>query len=343
VGPVAAPVAGTTAPIGPAGSTGLTGPPAPARATGCFADPEACGYPGPNNTGVANCSELKPSGPQTITRPETIENEDIIGHVVVAASNVTLNHDCIEVNGSESLGSQAVALREGANNFTISDSTVRGLNETTESVSEGLANNYSDPGATARDVKLEQIGTPLHQLWTLTESYAIANGMQLKEESGEEHAEDWWFSNNSITAEHDTLLNPSKQTAVIFAESGGGTCSNHERVTNSLLAGGGFIFYFCAHSRGAGSSGIEINDNRFARMVCAKSQISNYQGRGGFGCSPEQRGYFWYGEGGGGYFPRGGFFGLVDEGEGIYERGRGWEGNYWNDNLEAVRESATGK
>jgi hypothetical protein len=60
----------------------------------------------------------------------------------------------------------------------------------------------------------------------------------------------------------------------------------------------------------------------------------NYQGQGGFGCALEESGYFSSGVGTGGYFPRGGFFGVVKESEGLFNREVGWEGNFWDDTLE---------
>ncbi len=306
----------------------------------CFANPEACGYPGPNNTGVANCAELpKSSGSKTITKSETIENTNITGSVTVTASGVTLNHDCVIFNGGEAEGSAAVVLESAASNFTISNTTVRAENTTSASFEEAIRNNHSNAGAVASKDRFEDCAECIHQLWTLNESYVLANGREKADEDGTAHTEDWWFSNNAIVANDDTLLNPSKQTAVIFAESGGSACSNHEKITNSLLAGGGFVFYFCAHSTGAGSSSIEIKNNRFARQICTKKEIENYERRGGFGCQPEG-GYFEDGEGSGGYFPRGGFFGLVSEGEGLYNQEVGWEGNFWDDDLEAQGEEA---
>jgi hypothetical protein len=299
----------------------------------CFAAPEHCGYPGPNDAGVANCAALTPAGGRTITHAETVEGLDFGGEVVVDASGVKLNHDCIEVGGGEEAESAAVILDSGASDFTISNSTIRGKNTTTESIEEALRNNYSDAGATATGDRIENCSECLHQPWTLDDSYVDADGEQHADESGRAHAEDWWFDSGTISADHDTLLNPSKQTAVIFAESGGGTCENHETVTDSLLAGGGYMFYLCTHSTSAGSSSIDIKGNRFARIVCTKRKIANYEGRGGSGCSPEGS-YFSYGEGAGGYFPQGGFFGLVYEGEGVYNGGAGWEGNYWDNDLQ---------
>ena len=134
--------------------------------------------------------------------------------------------------------------------------------------------------------RLEDCAECIHQRWTVKESYVLANGRERADENGSGTPRTGG-TNDTVTATDDTLLNPSKQTAVIFAESGGGACENHEQVTSSLLAGGGFVFYFCAHSTGAGSSSIEIKDDRFARQQCTKKEIEDYETRGGFGCAPE--------------------------------------------------------
>jgi hypothetical protein len=330
VSPAPATSPSISAPTGPTGVTGSTGSTGSTGTTGgtpknCFPNPEGCGYPGPNDAGVANCSELETSGSKTVTRAETIENLDITGVVSIDASGVTMNHDCVQVNGREAGGSAAVILENGATNFTISNSTVRGNNTTSESIEEALRNNYSNSEASANNVKLENCAECLHQPWVLTNSYVISNGREKADENGAAHAEDWWFDNNSIIAEHDTLLNPSKQTAVIFAESTGGLCA--EKVTNSLLAGGGHTLEICDVE-----SGVEIKNDRFARKICTKAQILDVQGRGGYECSgapSENVNYFDAGEGTGAYYPRGGFFGVVAGGKNVH-----WEGNYWDDNLE---------
>ena len=310
----------------------------------CFSNPEGCGYPGPKDTGVENCSELpKSSGTKTITKAETIENTNITGYIVIDASGVTLNHDCVVFNGGEREGSAAVVLEPPATNFTISNTIVRGENTTTKSMEEAIRNNYSVAGAVAIKDRFEDCAECVHQAWTLNESYVIANGREAADEAGMAHTEVWWFSNNTISANDDTLLNPSKQTAVIFGESGGGSCVNHEKLTNSLLAGGGFMLYFCQQSSGNAGSSIEIKNNRFARRTCTTNEILDVQGRGGYECAGkpnEAENYFAAGAGTGSYFPRGGFFGVLKESEGLYNRGAGWVGNFWDDNLEEQPEQA---
>jgi hypothetical protein len=269
-----------------------------------------------------------------------VEDTDITGDVVVEASGVTLRDDCVVLDGEEREGSAAVVLEPAASDFHIVGSTVRGANATSESIEEAIRNNYSDPGAVASRDRLEDCAECIHQAWTVSESYVLADGRRQATEAGSAHSEDWWFSNNTIVADDDTLLNPSKQTAVIFGESGGGACVDHETIKDSLLAGGGFMLYFCQQSSGNGGSSIDIEGDRFVRRVCAAGEKPDWEGRGGFGCEPEGGGYFAYGRGSGGYFPRGGFFGALDEGEGIFDRGAGWRGNFWDDNLESQPEQA---
>jgi hypothetical protein len=291
-----------------------------ATQTGCYATPEACGYPGIKDAGVANCAALpKSSGTKTITRTETIEDTDISGYVVIDAGGVTLNHDCIVFNGGEAEGSAAVVLESAASDFTISNTTVRAENTMSDSFEEAIRNDHSDAGAVARKDRLEDCAECIHQPWTLTESYVIANG---RAAASGVHTEDWWFDNNTITANDDTLLNPQEQTAIVFAEASG-ACANHETVTNSLLAGGGYPFYFCTHSTSVGSSTIDIANNRFARCVTAEEYVAV---TGGYKCTGGSDAH--------GYWPRGGYFGVV----GTHYAGSGqvWEKNIWDNNLETV-------
>jgi hypothetical protein len=290
------------------------------KPTSCFADPERCGYPGPRDTGVEHCSELPDSsGTKTITSADTIENTDITGYVVIAAAGVTLNHDCVIFDGGEAEGSAAVVLEGAASNFTISNTTVRAQNTTSDSFEEAIRNNHSDAGAVASRDRLEDCAECIHQSWTLSESYVLANG---RAAAAGAHTEDWWFDNNTIAANDDTLLNPQEQTAIVFAE-GSGACADHETVTNSLLAGGGYLFYFCTHSTSAGSSTIDIRNNRVARCTTGEEYVGD---TGGYRCKGGSDEH--------GYWPRGGYFGAV----GTHYTGSGqvWEQNFWDNDLKTV-------
>ncbi len=214
-----------------------------------------------------------------------------------------------------------MVLESAATDFTISDTTVRAENTTSDSFEEAIQNNHSDIGAVATKDRLEDCAECIHQPWSLSESYVIADG---RAASSTVHTEDWWFENGAIAANDDTLLNPGEQTAIIFAE-GSGACEDHERVTNSLLAGGGYLFYFCAHATSAGSSTFDIENNRVARCTTKAEYVS---ATGGYEC-----------EGGSderGYWPKGGYFGVL--GTRYAGSGQVWKDNVWDNNLQAVRE-----
>jgi hypothetical protein len=101
---------------------------------------------------------------------------------------------------------------------------------------------------------------------------------------------------------HDTMLNNQPQTAVVFFSVNGGR-GQHDSVTNSLLAGGGYLVYG-AHgpTDPRPLDGPRILGNRIAR-------------------SPA-----------GGYFPDGG-----SAGEAIaIDWPTDWVGNYWDDTLGRV-------
>ena len=291
-------------------------------ATGCFADPESCGYPGTADTG-ANCSALTPSGSVTANTPgQRIEGLNITGTLLVNAPKVTIKNVCVTTDGGGRLGSWAVYLANGATETTITEATIRGQNESNHSVDEAISNNYGNAGARATKVQLTNCGECIHQSWTLTKSYVDANGMK----GTSDHFEDWYFNDASVVASEDTMFNPEEQTAVLFGDTGlggGGPCKNHLTVTNSLVGGGGALFYPCGNSSSVGSSTMTITGNRFARCLGAHQYEPE---SGGTLCAG--------GADGNGFFPFGGFFLVAAD---IY-RGPGqvWEDNIWDDDGKPV-------
>ncbi len=302
--------------------------------TNCFANPESCHYPGPNNEGpnkegAAHCSSLPASGEKTITKAgQVVENLNITGKLTIAAAKVTVNNVCVTYNGKAIEGSEAIRIEDGANEATISNSTIRGENESTKSVEIALSNAYGSTGLVATKDYIYNCGECIHYAWTVNESYVLVNGMA----NTNDHYEDWYFNNNTISANDDTMLNSYKQTAVLFGNANngsGGGCTNHMTVTNSLLSGGGAMLYPCGNASSVGSSTMTIKNNRFARMKCAKKEHqipAGQYGEGGWECEKD--------EGTGGFWPRGGFFYTAAY---IFSgAGQSWEGNFWDDNLEPI-------
>jgi hypothetical protein len=156
---------------------------------------------------------------------------------------------------------------------------------------------------------------------TLKDSYGIATILM-----SEDHIENIYFNETNFVAIHDTLLNPVDQTAVIFGNSGGGTdvtnCSNQLTVLESLLAGGGYTIYPCAHAAQAGTSTLRVEGNHFARCVSAEG----YEPNGGtHPCvgGPDSSGYY---KKSGSYGVAWNYFASVST----------WRGNVWDDNLAKV-------
>ncbi len=312
----------------------------------CFENPEtegtarieACGYPGPHNTGMgqggSKCSDLKSSGSITPDENATIENTDIIGTVTIAHSHVTLNNDCVIAGGSGG-GGVAVNLECAAKNFTIENSTVRGEDATSKPIEVAIANDcrYGEEklGVAKGDV-FEGCGECVHGNWEVDESYIMANKEVQNGNPSSIHREDWYINGNpgaengaEAIANDDTMFTPDSQTAIIFGDtnngSGGTPCDNIMTVTNSFVAGSGQMFQTCK-SKEAGTSKFLIKNDRFARCltkpIVAELCTSPYKLAYAPGDSH-------------GYFPLGGRYGVLGT-----EVPVTWEGNYWDDNLEAV-------
>ncbi len=304
-------------------------------ATNCFAKPERCGYPGAHNTGprgegAASCASLAPSGPVTAsTAGQRIENLNVTGAITVAASGVVINNVCVTYDGQAAAGSEAIRVEAGADRLTVANSTIRGEDDATKSVEIALSNAYGSSGLVALKDYIYNCGECIHYAWTVDETYVLANGMK----NTAAHYEAWYFNNNVISADDDTMLNPYKQTAVLFGNASdgrGGGCENHSTVVNSLIAGGGAMIYPCGNASSVGTSTMTIKSNRFARMRCATSEHqipAGQYGEGGWECEKD--------EGFGGFWPRGGFFYKTAD---IFAGpGQRWEGNVWDDNLEPAQ------
>jgi hypothetical protein len=300
-----------------------TPPPSGSR---CFTSPRTCGYPDPaaaNVGGSTVCSSLTPSGPITASsQGQTVKGLNITGGVTVSASNVTLANDCITTNGGGRQGSRVVTIANGAKGTRIEHSTISGSNSSSQSVEEGINNNYSQSGSVADHDYIYNCGECVHGPWTLTNSYVTSNATI----SGE-HYEDIYCSDATFVAEHDVLINPHEQTANLFCDTrggGGGAADNHIALKSSLLAGSGFSLYPNGNSSSVGSSTMTVTGNRFAR--CLSTPVFN-QGTGGTSCGggPDSNGYF----------PKGGYFGIASY---IYCSGANqiWANNVWDDNGASV-------
>lgn len=282
----------------------------------CFSRPSRCGYPDPTNTGVRQKTALEASGPTTVSDAgSTLDELDIKGPVTIDADDVTIENSRITADsGGE--GSYAVILNQGADNFTIRNSEVRGGSRPGDGLESAVWNHYDNPGARA-------VGTYFHECadcWegsgTFDDVYMIVNAAYPGS-----HDEDIYVCGGSVRVDHSTLINRHHQTATVFGDTSG--CGgNHFTVTDSLLAGGGFLLYPQANS--AASTGtMRVVGNRFAR--CRSKPVYDKL-TGGTDCADGPDGH--------GLFPNGGYYGVAA----YAYRGRGqtWRGNVWDDNSHPV-------
>ncbi len=175
---------------------------------------------------------------------------------------------------------------------------------------------------------------------TLENSYVITNGTPCQSgysgstcEGGDDHFEDIYCDTGSETVNHNTLLNPHGQTAVVFCNTNNGgasePCANRLSITNNLMAGGGFVLYSCSDASSPGNSTLTFIGNRIARC----GGIATYQpSTGGSTCgSADQQG-----ADGNGYWPYGGYYGVDDLTYCPGTAGVTWSGNVWDENSQAV-------
>lgn len=349
----------TTATTGTTAAPTTTTP--PLRTTGCFASPVGCGYPdaAAGNVGAGDCSALPAWSPADLPSDSyrrsgneiaitgndvTISGYDIGNYFFyVQGRDFTLDHDCISFNGSNWAGGQDSATSiwgtHSATDLTVANSTIvppgctassapctgSGVNETLVT-SGGAANATIDHDVLAGAVEpINGVGpgSVIHG------SYIVANGIL----SGA-HTEDIYEADTSaVTIDHNTLLNPMDQTAVIFGDSSGdGACDNGFDITDNLMAGGGYILYACAHATTPGSSSLAFTGNDIARCDGVPTYDPSLGGRSCGPASPlsTQGAAFGSGADSHGFWPQGAYFGLTQStwctgGETT------WSGNFYDD------------
>ena len=281
----------------------------------CLPNPSACGYPDATNTGVPAGISLTPSGSKTVsTNGAVLSGLDITGTVTVTADNVTIENSRIAKTSGGS-GSYAVILNNGADNFTIRDSEISGPASNTSGLQSAVWNHYNNPGALATRIYFHRCADCWEGAGTFRDAYMVVDAAY----SGS-HDEDIYVCGTSVDVDHSTLVNTHQQTATVFGDT---ICGGNDfTVTDSLLAGGGYVLYPQANSSSETGSTL-ISGNRIAR--CKTTAVYN-PGSGGTACS-----------GGGdsfGYYPLGGYYGIA-----AYTYSgpdQIWENNVWDDSSQPI-------
>jgi hypothetical protein len=257
------------------------------------------------------------------------------------APDVRIDNVCVHDDGQGNINNPP-AVEFDATGGTIENSTVSGGNATSKSVEIALGENGNTGYTlTANHDYLFNCGECVHNDgWVLKNSYVDVNATPYSGGySGStgvgsaDHHEDVYCDTGSFTANHDTLLNQFDETAEVFCNTNngsGGVCANHIVVTRSLLAGGGFVIYSCPHATAPGSSSLVFSDNNVAR--CGRR--ATYQpSTGGATCGRRNQAS----SGANGYWPRGGYFGVVASTYCPLTTAVTWSGNVWDDNGRNIR------
>ena len=291
----------------------------------CFSSPHDCGYPDATNTGVESGMSLTPTGSITASSEgQTISAKQVTGTVEVTANNVTIENTKIELTGAgceQTLcGNALIRQASGVTGLKLKHVETKAAPGTT--CQNDVANNY---GGTVEieDSYIHACDDPIHSTGTLvlTGSYVVA-----RFEISLSHVEDVYFE-NTVTAKDDTVFNPIGQTADFFGNTNNGVgdepCDNHLTIEGSLLAGGGYSIYPCAHSGSLGSSSWNMKNDHFAR--CLTKEI--YEPDGGEHLCEDGPDSF-------GFYPKSGDYGLFSS----YYKPTEWSNVVWDNNLEAIAE-----
>jgi hypothetical protein len=264
------------------------------------------------------------------TAGRTIANLNIRGTIDIEAPNVTINNVCVADNGRAQAGSTAIQMGNESTNALIENSAIGGADTSSQSIEVAVA-NYGASNAILSHDFLYNCGECVHNgPWTIKDSFVISNGMQ----GTDDHYEDVYCNDTAINMIHDTLLNPEGQTATVFCDTGGGSggaCRNDVSIRDSLLAGGGYMLYVCGNASSAGTSTMNVTNNRFARCT---SKPFNQTNDGGYDCQGSSNESLAAGADAHGYWPYGGHYGVE---AGTYCASGTWSGNTWDDNGGGVR------
>ena len=283
-----------------------------AAVTNCMKSPSACGYPDASNTGVPAGTTLKTVGTQVTKGPgwyfdsrgwvvvngngAVLSGLYIPYGVNIEASNVTLKNDKIVVGGQSAI---AVALRH-TTNATVENCTISGFNSGSERMMTGVKDVFGDAtGTQVLNNNISNYETGVQLGAGLVQGNFIHNPGYITAD----HTNGIMSNGGGtalLTINHNTVFNDRGQTDAVALFEDFGVQTNR-RVTNNLLAGGGYSLYGGQKAGGPASSNIVISGNRF----------------------------------GTGYFAQAGQYGPVTQFDSSGS-GNVWSGNVWDSNGSAV-------
>jgi PKD domain len=273
-----------------------------AQQTNCIKVPSACGYPDATNTGVPAGTALK-SESENITVNKagtTIKDIALDAEISVEANNTTIEDSEITVEGTQtcgkSCGGRGIWIKPGVTGTVIKNVTCHGAAATGVNVTQYcIMSNDSD--TTIEHLHAYYCTECLAGAMDLSESFIDETGATIPEE----HYEDIYYGGGAgpLIVNHNTMLNPNGQTAVVFASVDFGDQTTLT-ITNNLMAGGGYMIYGGTSGSGGKVVGpVTITGNRFSRK----------------------------------YYPEGGYYGVASY---LEDSVTTWSGNVWDETLQTV-------
>jgi hypothetical protein len=266
----------------PPGSTDCAGAPGSGRPN--YSSLDHCGYPSPRTSGVPAGTHLTPSSSINANRPgEIITGRAVSGTIDVAANDVTIEDTKVTTSGDF-----GIVIESGVIGTVINNVTLDGLGTTASSEMQWGIYNEGDFDALSADrVDFYNGERILSGPGTLTNSFCLDNV-----DNRQAHYECVYEGGGSVAIEHNTLLTAHPQTAAIYLSTDSDSLGA-VKVTDNLLAGGGYALYGGANSDGSGVSSETVTGNRFSRL----------------------------------YYPDGGYYGPTA----YMPDGYAWSGNVWDD------------
>ena len=270
--------------------------------TNCIKVPSACGYPDATNTGVPAGTALKSESQNIAVNKAgtTIKDIALDAEISVEANNTTIEDSEITVEGTQtcgkSCGGRGIWIKPGVTGTVIKNVTCHGAAATGVNVTQYcIMSNDSD--TTIEHLHAYYCTECLAGAMDLSESFIDETGAVIPEE----HYEDIYYGGGAgpLIVNHNTMLNPQGQTAIVFASVDFGDQTTLT-ITNNLMAGGGYMIY----GGGSGSGGkvvgpVTITGNRFSRK----------------------------------YYPEGGYYGVASY---LEDSVTSWSGNVWDETLKSV-------
>jgi hypothetical protein len=321
--------------------------------TDCFGREEACGYPGPNDTGVEAGVTLTPHAGSVVisTAGTTVKDERIEGNLEIAANNVTVENVeviaysqkrvCEKTGGAE--GSGGLEVREHGNEelstgILIQHVTVHGVTQgCPESLGEGITMRESSSAANVKVQWSKVYWTRMcfFQSAAWENNYCNDNGAipGAHYDGIYDNGEGTPGAKPGLILKHNTILMPHWQTAPLFLSNEQEVGEEH--IEDNLLAGGGYLMYLPGADTPTVKGPITVTGNRLAR--CTGKETGSKTG-GHHLCeglteenettstplTPSTLGYF----------PKGGSYGALYPSYNTTTDHL--SGDYWDNNLEAA-------